>query len=76
MSKKKKLVDTRVLCEYFGVTRQAVDLWRKLPGFPIVVDKEHGIKRYDLDAVVSFFNRRKKIRDRKPSGNPSFKPKK
>lgn len=64
MPRKEKLVDTKFLCEYFSVTRQAVGLWRR-NGMPCEIDKPHGTKRYKLSKVKKWLNRRAVIREKK-----------
>lgn len=59
-----KLVNTKELCEHFGVTRQAVEQWRK-NGLPTIVDKPNGTKRYLKSAVIRWLNRRATISKRK-----------
>jgi phage terminase Nu1 subunit (DNA packaging protein) len=63
-----KLVDTKELCEYFGVTRQAVEQWRK-KGMPVVVDSPHGTKRYYKSKVIAWHNKRNKIKAEKSKKN-------
>jgi phage terminase Nu1 subunit (DNA packaging protein) len=50
------LVKTADLCEFFGVSRQAVYRWRK-DGCPSVINSGRFI-RYDLDKVITWLKHR------------------
>ena len=50
------LVKTADLCEFFGVSRQAVYRWRK-DGCPSVINSGRFI-RYDLDKVITWLKQR------------------
>lgn len=66
------LVSTKDLCDYFGVSRQAVEQWRK-KGCPVVVNNLDGTKRYHLKKVIRWINKRKRIR--KIKGKREYIPK-
>ena len=51
-----RLVKTADLCEFFGVSRQAIYRWRK-DGCPSVINSGRFI-RYDLDKVISWLKDR------------------
>ena len=49
------VVDTAELCKVFGVTRQAINKWRK-NGLPTVVWKKNGTVRYNMEEVIMWLN--------------------
>lgn len=54
-----KKMTTKELCEVYGVSKQAVSLWRKQEGFPF---QRLGYKtyRYDLEEVEQYFKNKSK----------------